>query len=214
MVAFYRSNASALVYAIKGPYVEPRHVLSQLQTKRLGYLLGLPGHARLEDHTSATYAEGHFYIAACYIPIDPKAYQLCSSKLETNVPIYTGNHYHLSLADLRCASERTQVQFFITLAFRYIALANDTVFRNLLLFNGDVYSVDDHVANEPPKIMIQAKTSAEVTAYCAVALTRLWTSVSATLTDWIYVLERSAQDFPTALQRLRFLQAKENWKFF
>ncbi len=185
--------------------------------------MGLPGHTRLEDHTSATYAEGHFYIAACYIPIDPKAYQLCSSKLETDVPIYTGNHYHLSLADLRCASERTQVQFFITLAFRYIALANDTVFRNLLLFNGDVYSVDDHVANEPPKLMIQAKTSAEVAAYCVVALTRLWASISAALTDWKCILEGSPRDFPAdlahttvqvALQRLRFLQAKQNWKFF
>ena len=77
------------------------------------------------------------------ISIDPKNTIVKTSKLESNVNIYNGEHYHYNHKKLDQLNNEELTQLFQILLFRKIIGAKDTCERNIIYINNKLYSIDD-----------------------------------------------------------------------
>ena len=77
------------------------------------------------------------------ITIDPKNTVVKTSKLESNVNIYNGEHYHYNHKQLDKLNNDELIQLFEILLFRKIIGTNDTCQRNIIHIDNKLVSIDD-----------------------------------------------------------------------
>lgn len=77
------------------------------------------------------------------IEIEPNNTIIKKSKLENNVNIYNGEHYHYNHIKLNDLNDDELLQLFKSLLFRKIIGTNDTCERNLIYINNKIFSIDD-----------------------------------------------------------------------
>lgn len=87
--------------------------------------------------------ENNYLIMKNIITIDPNNTIVKQSKLENNVTIYNGEHYHYSHKILDSLTDDEAVQLFEILLFRKIIGTNDTCERNIIYVDNKFVSIDD-----------------------------------------------------------------------
>lgn len=135
-------------YILKGPFKTVDEIESQLLSDRLkNDLLSLS--IKIESNI-AVLNDKTYYKTTNLIPIYPLNVTTESSKLESNVKIYAGNKHvfeHKYIGFLYSNDDQKRhsmhMTLFLSLAFRKIIGTNDTCTRNLLLVDGEVYTIDD-----------------------------------------------------------------------
>lgn len=76
--------------------------------------------------------------------IDYTNYIVKNSKIEKDVKIYNGNKFIFSHELLKKFSDNEFIELMKNLFVRMILSANDTTERNLIYYNGHIYSIDDN----------------------------------------------------------------------
>ena len=87
--------------------------------------------------------EGDNLVMKNIISIDPSNIVVKTSKLETNVKIYNGDHYHYNHNQLEKLENDEIIQLFKILLFRKIIGTNDTCERNIIHIDKKLVSIDD-----------------------------------------------------------------------
>ena len=96
------------------------------------------------------------------ITIDPQNTVVKTSKLESNVNIYNGEHYHYNHKQLDKLNNDELIQLFEILLFRKIIGTNDTCQRNIIHIDNKLVSIDDPMLLKETEFMWKNPLSKEL----------------------------------------------------
>ena len=120
----------------------------------------------------------------CLIHINADETTTTSSKLESEVTIYNGNHYFFDHSDMELMSDDEQIELLLTLAFRKVIGTNDTCCRNLIRINGHIYTIDDPALYTTTPLMFKAAVPKKYLSIYKSALDRSFGYITDKLAEW------------------------------
>lgn len=152
---FYASmNGKTFDHILKGPYRTSSEIELLILSDRIkNELLS----SKLKEYQSEIVSINQqlFYCGRNFIAINPSARTKASSKLETDVVIYSGNKFVLENDQLESLSLKAQRELISILAFRKVIGTNDTCNRNIIYLpvRESMYTIDDPALfKETPKM--------------------------------------------------------------
>lgn len=148
---------------------------------------------------------------------DPENTVVKSSKIESNVTLYNGDHHILLDSDLYKLTNDEWLNLFEILAYRKIIGTNDTNNRNIVYYDHKLYSIDDPVLRDETNYMFKVQLSSNIARLYESKLNELISSIKEMLTNWDKLIYYS-EDIPVDVRifmrlRLSELMRRSNWKF-
>jgi hypothetical protein len=140
--------------------------------------------------------------------IDPNNTIIKSSKLENEVMIYNGNHFHFEWNDLYKLTHDEQIKYLKVLAFRYIIGTNDTNNRNILKIQNEIISIDDPVLYIPPKMVYRSPIPKNYRQIFAQILNSNFNEIQ----KWLKEIKMKIND-TFCIQQIDKLMNINNWVF-
>lgn len=163
------------------------------------------------------YSNG-WMIANNFIKINPNEYIKKTSKLETNVNIFSGQTHGCTKDTIDALTELGKLEWLKCLTFRKFAGTNDTCFRNFLNVNGHVYTIDDPLLGDyTTEYMFKTKLNPAIASKFMKAIDEHFDELTAWLTECENKIKSATyltkyQKRPM-ITKIRELQNKQNWRF-
>lgn len=135
------NNNGKYQHILKGPYRNPEDVNKVIISdyiKRKVDLIDV-------DCKAVNYKNDLYLLCLNIIDIDENNIINKSSKLESSVIIYNGDHYLFNHEYLNVMDSEQELELLKILAFRKIIGTNDNCPRNIIFFDGMLVSIDDPI---------------------------------------------------------------------
>lgn len=167
---------------IKGPYKHEHDISALLLSDRLKNELLIPA---IKYKSRAVNIDNQIYFSQnCFIPIEATSTTVASSKLESDVTIYTGPKYFYDHGYVTSLGWDGELQLLRSLLFRKIIGTNDTCCRNLIYVGLNIYSIDDPVLLQTTSMMFKTNVPAVYKDDYDKLVKYHWDEIVETLDDW------------------------------
>lgn len=151
-----------------------------------------------------------------YVPVDISSIEIKTSKIETNVAVYTGDHAFL---DINSLDSTGALELMKILAFRKVIGTNDTCNRNIIQYGDKIYSIDDPFLNKTTPLMFKSPVPARQIGWYKQQFEKMRGVINYTLGEWRrLVSEMSTSEWISAEDK-RFMLARiaelcdNDWSF-
>lgn len=151
------------------------------------------------------------------ISIDPNNTVVKQSKLEDNVTIYNGEHYHYNHKNLENLTDDESIQLFEILLFRKIIGTNDTCERNIIHKDNKLVSIDDPMLLKETDFMWKKPLNKDLVKKYKEKLKSVFEKIINFIKNAEVKInknnELSKKEKDFILKQLNIYSQMENWKF-
>ena len=151
------------------------------------------------------------------ISIDPNNTVVKQSKLEDNVTIYNGEHYHYNHKNLEKLTDDESIQLFEILLFRKIIGTNDTCERNIIHKDNKLVSIDDPMLLKETDFMWKKPLNKDLVKKYKEKLKSVFEKIINFIKNAEVKInknnELSQKEKDFILKQLNIYSKMENWKF-
>ena len=202
---------------IKGPYKQTKTnqlwVMRQIASDKIKTPLGL-----LSPLSYKQEIDGKTYLfSKNFVTISPmeENTEIRSSKIESNVKIYTGNHFHYDHSQISTLTKNEQVELFKALLFRKCIGTNDTCPRNILHVDSSFITIDDPILLKDTRYIWKTKLNPKIAKQYESAIKSCFDELLPIIQRWKKLFARTNNaDLKThATKILDELENSDNWKF-
>ena len=201
-------------YVLKGPFKKDDEMNSQLLSDCIK--MKLFNNDNSYSSKKIKYDTNIYILSKNLIQIDKNKIVLKSSKLEENVNIYDGNHYHYSHQLIHMLKQKEIIELLKILAFRKIIGTNDTCTRNIIYYEGHLYTIDDPVLLKTTPFMFKTHVEKYELIYNKM-VQKYWNEIQHFLKEWEEIIKNS-EDLNDNVKSFMLGQISvylicDNWKF-
>lgn len=208
-------NNGKYQYILKGPYRSPddvNRVIMSDYIKRKVNLIDV-------DCKAVSYKNDLYLLCLNVVDINESNIINKSSKLESSVIIYNGEHYLFNHEYLNLMNSEQELELLKILAFRKIIGTNDNCPRNIIYFDGMVVSIDDPILYKSTNFVYKTSLNENIKNRYLTLLNTHFNELLAFLNSFKKVVNEldnsviGTNEKKFMLNRINELSTASGWKF-
>ena len=204
-------------YVLKGPFSDLGVIRSILLSDYVKKLINLSP----LDYKIVRYKDNYYMLCNNLIEIEPGNIIEKSSKLESSVIIYNGDHFFFRYEMLNDMDKELgsslSLELFKILLFRKVIGTDDTNPRNIILFDGMLSSIDDPMLMKETPYMFKTPLKEATCEACLKVLRKHFKKLTEFINSFANKVKNDdvlRQEYKTfILHKLMLYSNIENWKF-